>query len=63
MAKLRDTWGIIAERVSIAATPEEAKKLVDEEVAKGDCLPVSKKLRDHKIDYLFESVKGVPRKR
>lgn len=61
--KMRDIWGIIATFVSVAGSPEEAKKLVDEEVAKGDCTPISKQLRDHKIDCMFENIKGVPRQK
>lgn len=46
---MRDTLSIIAIMVSMAGSLEEAIKLVEEEVDKGDCMPISKELRDKRI--------------
>jgi len=52
--KHRDTLGLIADFVGITTSEEEAIRLVDEEMARGDCLPpIPKGDRDNIIKSLF----------
>lgn len=44
---------MIAAFVSVAGSEGEAAKIVDEEIAKGDCVPIPKHLRDERIHTLW----------
>lgn len=43
MSKMRNTWAIIADFVSVASSLEEAKRLVDEEMARGGIALLSRR--------------------
>ncbi len=51
---MKDTWALIAVMVAIASSIEEATQLVDEEIAKGEYVPIPKHLRDERIKSLWE---------
>lgn len=52
---MRNTWGVIADFVSVAGSLEEAKKLVAEEIAKGDCVSTPERLIDERIESLWQA--------
>ena len=51
--ELRDTWSLIKDLVSVAGSLDEVKRLVAEEIKKGDCESLSERIINERIELLW----------
>lgn len=51
--KVRDTWSLMSDFVSVAGSLEEAKQMVADEIKKGDCFYIQQDIIDRRIASLW----------